>query len=163
MESLAITTQHASTTLENASQTLGDAQAVLRDTSDTLVALSDALDVSILGSRPFGGASERMANLARTVAAFEEKALTLGTNLHENGTDVTVMTDQIRALKTQVNELAARISGFDRIGELVGLLIGGIVLGALLTAWVAVAAAFCAWAGLRLRRVASVETAPPPA
>ena len=48
--------------------------------------------------------------------------------------------------------LAERIGGFDRIGELVGLLIGGIVLAALLTAWVAFAAAFCAWAGWRLRR-----------
>ena len=36
---------------------------------------------------------------------------------------------------------------------MVALLIGGIVLAALLTAWVAVGAAFCAWVGWKLRRI----------
>ena len=63
------------------------------------------------------------------------------------------MAGQIRTVKTQASELAASVVAFDRIDQIVGLLIGGIVLGGLLTVWVAVAAAGCAWFGWRLRRV----------
>ena len=153
MESLATTTQNAGTTLETSSQTLIDARNVLATTSDTLVSVADALNVTILGNRPFATASEKLASLARTISTFEGKAETLALNLHQNATDVGVMTDQIRLLKSQINELASAITGFDRIGEMVALLVGGIVLGALLTGWVAVGAGFCAWVGWRLRRI----------
>jgi hypothetical protein len=62
------------------------------------------------------------------------------------------MAGQIRTAKTQASELAASIVAFDQIDQIVGLLIGGIVLGGLLTAWVAAAAGACAWVGWRLRR-----------
>ncbi|HYO42209.1 MAG TPA: hypothetical protein VES19_03340 [Candidatus Limnocylindrales bacterium] len=153
MDSLAITTQNAGTTLQTSSETLLEAGQVLESASTSLVSLAEALDVTILGNRPFAKASENLAELARTIGGFEGQATTLALNLHQNSTDVAVMTDQIRQLKTQVNELASRITGFDRIGEMVGLLIGGIVLAALLTAWVGIAAAFCAWVGWKLRRI----------
>lgn len=156
MDSLAITTQNAATTLETSSETLGEAQVVLESTAETLVALSSALDVTILGNRPFAAASERLANLALTVGGFEGKAQTLALNLHQNATDVGQMTAQIRILKDEITTLASRIASFDRIDEMVGLLIGGIVLAALLTGWVAVGAGFCAWAGWRLRRYRGV-------
>jgi hypothetical protein len=154
MESLATTTANAGTTLETSSQTLGDARDVLESTAQTMVSLSEALDISILGSQPFARASEKLAELARTITTFEGKAETLALNLHQNALDTGAMTDQIRQLKTQVNELAVRIGGFDRIGEMVALLLGGIVLCALLTGWVAVGAGFCAWVGWKLRRAA---------
>jgi len=153
MESLAMTMDNAGTTLETSSEAMADAQAVLDTASASMLSLSGALDISILGSRPFAGASQNLEELARTIATFEGKATTLGANLYQNSVDAGVMTDQVRDLKTQLNELAVRITGFDRIGELVALLIGGIVLAALLTAWVAVAAGFCAWVGWKLRRI----------
>ena len=152
MESLATTTRDARTTLETSSETLAEARDVIATTSTTLVALSAALDISILGSRPFAGASEQVAELARTIAAFEGRTETLAVNLHQNAADASVMADHVRSIKTQLNELSARIAGFDRIGEMVALLIGGILLAALLTAWVGIAAGFCAWAGWVLRR-----------
>jgi hypothetical protein len=155
MESLAVTTGNAGATLETSSQTLTDARDVLESASQATLALSDALNISILGSQPFSSASEKLADLARTLTTFEGKAETLALNVHQNGVDAAEMTNQIRELKAQVNELAARISGFDRIGEMVALLLGGIVLGALLTAWVAVGAGFCAWVGWKLRRAAA--------
>jgi hypothetical protein len=157
MESLAITTRNAGATLETSGQSVADAQVVLHQTADTLVSLAAALDVTILGSRPFGGASEQMTVLARKVSAFETKAVTLAANLHQNATDAGVVTDQVRTLKGDVNELASRIASFDRIGEMVGLLTGGILLAALLTAWVATAAGFCAWAGWRLRKLGAAD------
>ena len=159
MESLATTTGNAGTTLETSSAALADARDVLDSTATTLVSLSDSLNVTILGSQPFAKASENLASLARTVTTFEGKAQTLALNLHQNASDASVMTDQIRALKSQINELASRIAGFDRIGEMVGLLLGGIVLAALLTAWIAVAGGFCAWVGWKLRRIGATDGA----
>jgi hypothetical protein len=153
MESLATTTQNAGTTLQTSSEALTEARDVLEATSTALVSLADSLNVEILGSRPLARASENLTELARTIATFEGKAETLALNLHQNASDVTVMTDHIRQLKTQVNELATRITSFDRIGEMVALIVGGIVLAALLTAWVGVAGAFCAWVGWKLRRI----------
>ncbi len=152
MESLALTTTNAQTTLATSSDTVAEAQGVLRSTADTLVALSQSLDVDILGSRPFGSAAQRLADLALTVNGFEAKAQTLALNLHQNSADAGVIADQIRQLKDDVQQLTTRITSFDRIGDLVTLLLGGIVLAALLTAWAAIGAAFCAWAGWRLRR-----------
>ena len=160
MESLATTTQNAGTTLQTSSDALIDARDVLERTSTTLVSLADSLNIEILGTRPLARASENLAELARTIATFEGKAETLALNLHQNATDVTVMTDQIRQLKTQVNELASRIAGFDRIGEMVTLLLGGIVLAALLTAWVGIAGGFCAWVGWKLRRAGAADGGP---
>jgi hypothetical protein len=159
MESLAITMDNAGTTLETSSAAMGDAQAVLDTASASMLSLSGALNISILGSQPFAGASQNLEELARTIATFKVKATTLGVNLHQNSVDAGLMTTQVRDLKTQLNELAVRVSGFDRIGELVGLLIGGIVLSALLTAWVAVGAGFCAWVGWKLRRIGTGDEA----
>ncbi len=163
MESLAITTQNAGATLETSSETLTDARDVLERTTTTLVSLADSLNIDIFGSRPLAKAAENLAELARTLATFEGKAEALALNLHQNAADVTVMTDQIRQLKVQVNELASRIAGFDRIGEMVNLLLGGIVLAALLTAWVGVAGGFCAWVGWKLRRIGAADGVTAPA
>lgn len=152
MDSFALSTQNAGTTLQTSSDAIADAQVVMGSTATTLVALSEALDISILGSAPFAAASQQLADLGRTVSGLEQRARTLSLNLHQNSADAGVMTGQVRELKSQVNDLTSRISGIDRIGEAVALLIGGIVLAALLTAWVGIGAAFCAWAGWRLRR-----------
>jgi hypothetical protein len=157
MESLARTTDNAGTTLGTTSEALQDAELILRSTESALLALSDALDISILGNQPFLSASQRMAELAATVGQFQGRAGALASNLDQNAADVASMADQVRLLTTDVDDLARRVAGFDRIGDLVGLLIGGIVLGALLTAWVAIAAAGCAWAGWRLRAAGSAE------
>jgi methyl-accepting chemotaxis protein len=159
MESLATTTENAGTTLQTSSDSLADARGVLESASTTMVSLADALNIEIFGSRPFAKASENLAELARTIASFEGRAETLALNLHQNAADAAVMTDQIRQLKGQVNELATRISSFDRIGEMVNLLLGGIVLAALLTAWVGIAGGFCAWVGWRLRRIGAADEA----
>jgi hypothetical protein len=152
MESLARTTEHASDTLTTSSDTVAEAQLVLQDAASAAGALSSALDISILGSKPFAGASERMGALALRIAAFDEKAASLAQNLGTNAADAAAMTAQVRELKGQAQELATAVADFDRIDQLVSLLVGGIALGGLLVAWVAVGAAMCAWVGWRLRR-----------
>ena len=54
-------------------------------------------------------------------------------------------------------DLAERVDDFDQAGEIIALLVGGIILGGFLVAWLALAAAFCAWAGWRLRKIAAAE------
>jgi DNA anti-recombination protein RmuC len=159
MESLATTTTNAGATLATSSEAMADARDVLDAAAGSTVALAEALDISILGSQPFAQASERLQSLALSISTFQGKAEALAVNLHENAADAEVMTGQIRQLKDQVNELASRIAGFDRIGEIVNLVLGGIVLAGLLTAWIAVAAAFCAWVGWKLRRIGAADGA----
>ena len=152
MESLALTTEHAGATLGTTRDTLADAQTLLGDVASTAVSLSSALDITILGNRPFSGAAEQLQALGRTVETFQADAGLLAANLDQNVNDSAAMTEQIRLMKTQVNELASQVAGFDRIDQVVNLLVGGIVVAGLLTAWVAIGAAFCAWIGWRLRR-----------
>ncbi len=157
MESLALTTDHAGTTLATSSATLADARDVLQSASDTAVSLAAALDLDLLGRRPFATASEQVTALGRALATFRDRAEALAVTLDRNATDATEMARQIRLMKDQANELAGQVAGFDRIGEIVALVLGGIVLAALLTAWVAVAAGFCAWVGWRLRRIGAAD------
>jgi hypothetical protein len=152
MESLAMTTEHAGDTLATSADTVAEAQLVLQDTSAAAGALVSALDISILGSKPFAGASDRIGALALRISEFEGQAAALAQDLATNAADATTMTTQVRQLKTQVQELAQTVADFDRIDQVVGLLIGGIVLGAALVAWIAIGAAICAWTGWKLRR-----------
>lgn len=159
MESLAVTTGNAGATLTTSGAAMSDARDVLDAAAGSTVALAEALDISILGSQPFAQASERLQNLALTISTFKSKAEALAVDLDQNAADAAVMTGQIRQLKDQVTELASRIAGFDRIGEIVNLVLGGIVLVGLLTAWIAIGAAFCAWVGWRLRRAGAADRA----
>jgi methyl-accepting chemotaxis protein len=153
MDSLAMTTDHAGATLRAASDALDGAQGVLGGVADTSVAVSGALGAfSILGNQPLAGASDKLQALARSVTDFQAKADTLATSLATNADDAASMTAQIRLLKDEANQLATQVAAFDRIGEIVGLLIGAAVICGLLTAWIALGAALCAWAGWRLRR-----------
>jgi hypothetical protein len=163
MESLATTTANAGATLTTSSQAMAEARDVLDAAAQSTVALAEALDISILGSQPFAQASDRLQTLALSVSGFRGRAEALALDLDRNAADADVMTGQIRQIKRQVTELASQIAGFDRIGEIVNLVLGGIVLAGLLTTWVAIGAAFCAWVGWKLRRIGDAEGALEPA
>jgi hypothetical protein len=157
MDSLAVTTDHAGETLATSRDAIAHASDLLGELSAASADVGTALDISILGSQPFATAAEKLHEVGRALAVFQQDAQALALNLDANATDAAKMADEIRSIKTQVAELAAIVAGFDRIDEVVGLLIGGIVLGALLTAWVGLAAAGCAWVGWRLRRTTSAS------
>ena len=157
METLAVTVEHGADTLTASRDAMTHAGSLLNDIATTSTDLANALDISILGSQPFASAANGVRNVGAKTTVFAQDAAALAVTLDANATDATTMAGQIRTAKTQASELAASIVAFDRIDQVVGVLIGGIVLGGLFTVWVAVAAAGCAWAGWRLRRV------PPPA
>ena len=156
METLAVTVEHGADTLAASRDAMTHAADLLADISTTSADLANALDISILGSQPFASAANGVRNVGAKTTVFAQDATALAVALDANVADATTMAGQIRTAKTQASELAASIVAFDQIDQMVGLLIGGIVLGGLLTLWVAVAAAGCAWLGWRLRRVPAV-------
>ncbi len=152
MDTLALSTDHAGATLVTSRDAVTHASDLLGELSSASDELATALDVDILGTRPFASAAARIRDVATRTTTLQKDTAGLALNLDSNASDVAIMSAEIRALKTQTAELAGAVAGFDRIDQIVGLLIGGIVLGGLLTAWVAMAAGACAWAGWRLRR-----------
>ncbi len=162
MRQLVTTTGNAGATLATTSETLAGAGEVLGRVGDTAQDLSSSIDISILGNRPLASAAARFAQLADEVRAFQGDAVRLSGNLAVNAADVDDLAGELDLLREEMAALAARVAAFEATGELVSLLVGGILLVGLLVAWLAVAAAACTWAGLRLRRLgASAATAPP--
>lgn len=146
------TVDNAGATLTTTSETLASAGDVLGQVADTSQELSTSLDFSILGNQPLAGAATKFGDLAGQVRSFQEKAIALSENLAVNAGDTRELASKIALLRNEITALAARVDAFGATGELVGLLVGGILLLGLLVAWLAVAGAGCAWAGWRLRR-----------
>jgi len=156
---LTLTMDGVATSIDNASTTLGTsrdgvvhAADVLGQMAGTSDELASALNVTILGQQPFTAAVTKLSDLSAKVRVFQGDATKLAANLDANASDVTQMAGQVRQLRSEVGDLAAAVAGFSSTREVVSLVVGGIVLAGLLTAWVAVLAAGIAWAGWRLRR-----------
>jgi hypothetical protein len=147
------TTANASTTLTTTSETLGSAGDVLAGLGDTAEELSTSIDISIFGSRPLAGAAARFGELAIQARTFQADAERLSGNLAVNAADVNGLADELALLRTELDSISERVAAFEATGEIVGLLVGATVLLAVLAGWLAVAGAFCAWLGLRLRRL----------
>ncbi len=164
---LTLTMDSVADTIDGASATLGtsrdgaahaaDALGSLADASDSL---ATALDVSILGQRPFTEAAAGLRDLAARVRVFQDDATRLAANLDQNTGDAAVIAGQVREMRSQVAELAGSVTSFARTREVVSLAGGGIVLGGLLTLWQAVLAGAIAWAGWRVRRGAGGPAGP---
>jgi hypothetical protein len=153
MQQLVTTTDNAGDTLATTSGTLVAAGDVLGRVGDTAQDLSTSIDISILGSRPLASASARFAELATEVRSFQGDAIRLSENLAVNAANVDDRATEVDLLREEVAAVSARVAACEATGELVSLLVGGILLLGLLVAWLAVAAAGCAWLGLRLRRL----------
>jgi hypothetical protein len=159
MQQLVTTTDNAGDTLATTSGTLVAAGDVLGRVGDTAQDLSTSIDISILGSRPLASASARFAELATEVRSFQGDAIRLSENLAVNAANVDDLATELDLLREEVAAVSARVAAFEATGELVSLLVGGILLLGLLVAWLAVAAAGCAWLGLRLRRLGAAAAA----
>jgi hypothetical protein len=163
------TIDNAGGTLGTTSETLASAADVLSQVATTSDELSTSLNFSILGSQPLSRAASRFGDLAVQVRGFEGKAKALADNLAVNSGDTTALATEVDGLRGDLAALTKRVDSFQPTGDLVALLVGGILLLGLLVAWLAVAGAGCAWFGLRLRRlgtavvpVTPADTAPAP-
>ena len=155
MDSVATSVDHGSTTLATSRDSVAQAVDVLGELAGTSDSLASALDVSILGQRPFTSAVAQMHDMATRVRTFQDDATRLAADLDQDASDATQIAGEVRAMRSQVAELAGGVTGLTGARDVVGFALGGIVLGGLLTAWTAVLAGAIAWAGLRLRRHAA--------
>ena len=155
------TIDNAGATLGTTSETLASASGVLAQVAATSDDLSTSLNFSILGSQPLANAAARFGDLAVQVRGFQEKSQALADNLAVNSGDTSALATEIDGLRDELAALTKRVDSFEATGDIVGLLVGGILLLGLLVAWLAVAGAGCAWFGLRLRRLGSSIAATP--
>ncbi|MEW6224161.1 MAG: hypothetical protein AB1627_05985 [Chloroflexota bacterium] len=162
VDRVASTTGNGSQTLLTTSETVRSAGAVLGRLAGISDELSTSLDIAILGQRPLAGAAARFGELAGDVRAVQADTDRLATRLGANAVDVSALATDITRLNVQLETMTARVKGFDQAGEIIGLLVAGILLVGLLAAWLAVAAAICAWVGWRLRRGPVDEAGPDP-
>jgi tetrahydromethanopterin S-methyltransferase subunit B len=158
VDELATTTGSVATSLDNASATIeASSTAVLhaRDVLDELAATSDelasSLNISILGNQPFAGAAARFRDLAERVRVFRDDATVIAERLATNAEDMDALSVRVDAMEARLADYAERIAGSTRIGAIGTWIAFGVLLGGLLAAWLAIAAAACAWVGWRLR------------
>jgi hypothetical protein len=156
----AVSAGNASDTLATTGRTVASAAVMLDGLAVVADQLADSLDFSIFGQQPLAGAAVRFGELAVQVRAVGEDVDALAANLDTTSGDVAALAADIDRLAGQVDAIALRIADFDRTAELVDLLVAGILLLGLLVAWLAVGAAFTAWAGWRLRRAPDAPVRP---
>ena len=153
MDSVATSIDNASATLQTSRDGVVHAGDVLSELAGTADSLASALDISILGQQPFTGTIARLHNLEAQIRVFQDDTTKLAANLNQNAADAGQIAGEVRAMRSQVAELAAAVTSFADTRDIIGFVLGGIVLGGLITIWQAVLAGAIAWAGLRLRRV----------
>ena len=157
IDTLATSTAHAGATLNTTGALIDEAGLVIQDLAGVSDELANNLGFSVLGQQPLAGAAGKFRDFSVRLKAFQGMTGGLSDNLATNADDLTTLTAEIKQIGSTTADLAARVDAFDQAGEIVSLMVGGIILGGLLVLWLAIAAAFCAWAGWRLRKVAAAE------
>ena len=159
IDKLATSTDHAAATLNTTGALIGEAGLVIQDLAGVSDELAGNLNFNILGQQPLAGAATKFKDFGTRLRTFQGMTGGLEDNLTTNANDLTGLTAEIEQIGVMTQDLAERVDDFDRAGEIIALLVGGIILGGFLVAWLALAAAFCAWAGWRLRKIAASEAA----
>lgn len=162
----------SSSALRSSADSLGSVGATLHDTARMLDSLSsatadlaDALDVTILGQQPFASLAVSFDDLSVDVDRAARDTRLLVTEVGQVRPDLQSAAIDLRAVEASVSALAIRVSDFEGVEDLVGLVRGYGLLSALISAWLAALAAGCVWAGRQLQRagIASAPGPPPPA
>ncbi len=160
IDQLASSTDNAGQTLRTTEAVIDAVGTVTSGLGTTASELGNALDVSILGQRPLSGAAGSLRTVSGQLDVLGTQISTLSTDVGKNADDLNEVARQVRLLSQDLATITDRIDEFDRTGQVVGLIVGGILLGGLMAAWVGIAAAFTAWVGWRLRRLAAAGPGP---
>lgn len=148
-----------SAVLESTTASLGDVASALDDTSrllagvsDSTRELADAMDVSILGQRPFAGVGGSFGDMSRELATVSDDAAALAATLGANEPQLQGLSTDLRGIQVSVAGLAGRVEAFSGLEETIGLARGYALTTGLLAIWLAALAAGCVWLGSGLRR-----------
>ena len=144
--------------LESTTASLGDVAGALDDTarllagvSDSTSELADAMDLSILGQRPFAGVRGSFSDMSKELATVSDDAGSLAATLGENGPELQRVAADLRGIQASVAGLAGRVQAFSGLEETIGLARSYALLSGLLAIWLAALAVGCVWLGSRLR------------
>jgi hypothetical protein len=159
IDTLATSTAHAGATLNTTSALIDESGLVIGDLAGVSDELANNLGFSVLGQQPLAGAAGKFRDFSVRLKAFQGMTGGLSDALSTNADDLTSLTGEVNQIGVMTADLAARVDAFDQAGEIVSLMVGGIILGGLLVLWLAIAAGFCAWAGWRLRKAAAADAA----
>jgi hypothetical protein len=154
MDSTADALEATTAAMGNVSVALDDAATLLDRLGRTTSGLADALNVSILGQRPFAGAAEDLEQIATDLDTFAGHAETLASDVESLGPPLDQLAADLRTVEESVSALAVRVDQFGGVERLVGLVRIYALLSAVLAVWLAVLAAGCIWAGRQLRAAA---------
>jgi methyl-accepting chemotaxis protein len=163
MGSSATALQDASASLGSVQEALDDAARLLDRLATSTGELAEALNVTILGQRPFAGTSQSFEDVSGDLNTLATRSETLATEVETFHPDLEVVAADLRTVETAIRALAYRVNSFAGVEDMVGLMRGYALLSALLAAWLASLAAGCVWAGRQLQRAdaaLSVETTP---
>jgi methyl-accepting chemotaxis protein len=158
LDELSVSTAAAVRSIENASATLDrtgasvqNAREVLEELASASDSLADSLGINIFGSQPFAGAAQRFRTFSDRVRVFSEDATGIADALTTNSEDMGALAERVALMETQLSDYAERVAESERIGQIGTWVALSVLLGGLLAAWLAIAAAGCAWVGWRLR------------
>lgn len=158
LDELSVSTAAAVRSIENASATLDrtgasvqNAREVLEELATASDSLADSLGITIFGSQPFAGAAQRFRTFSDRVRVFSEDATGIADALTTNSNDMGTLAERVALMETQLSDYAERVAESERIGQIGTWVALSVLLGGLLAAWLAIAAAGCAWVGWRLR------------
>jgi len=163
MDSTAAALEDITGSMGNMGAALTDAADLLDRLATTTASLADSLNVSILGQRPFAGASANLESIASDLETFAGHSATLAEDLVTLEPSLAALAEDLRTVQESVSDLAIRVEEFSGVERLVGFVRLYVLLSALLAAWLAVLAGGCIWAGRQLQQAAVIpsgETTP---
>lgn len=154
----AATMDSTNASLDSVRATLEDTATLLGQLEDSTRELASALQISILGQRPFAGVAASFEEIGDQLAVSADDAAIVAHEVETLQPNLATVTDDLRSVQTSVSLLAKETSAFRDLDGLITITRLLALLSALLAAWLAALAAGCIWLGRTLRRDALEES-----
>lgn len=152
LDDLARSAGSLETTLTASQASLTDAASATRSLSEALTDAGSAMDVEILGNRPFAAVGEQLTSASTSIRRVGEDLAGLSQRLGGHAGDARTIATDATALRTSVDQIDASLAGPAGVGLGASVAVVRLVLIGLLV-WLGVAAGGCVLIGRRLRQL----------
>lgn len=142
-------------TLDASGRSLGDAATASRSLGTALAAVGSAMDIQVLGSRPFASAGDQLRSTSEQMSRVGDDLDALASRLSGHAGEAASIAADAIALRKSVDEIDASLGGPGGIGLAGSIAVIRLVLLGLL-AWIGVLAGACVAIGRWLRGAASI-------
>ena len=138
--------------LDSVRDTLEDTATLLGQVEDSTRELASALQISILGQRPFAGVATSFEEIGDQLAITADDAASVAHEVETLQPSIATVADDLRSVQASVSALAKETSAFRDMDGLISITRLLALLSALVAAWLAALAAGCIWLGRSLQR-----------